>query len=174
LKTTVLLTALVVVCSAVRAADTITPLDVKLGQWETTTTTDSSGLPPIPPELLQRLTPEQRAKMEEMMKSRASAGPKTTTRKSCLKKEDLDKALSFGSDERCNRTIVTSSRSKQDIHLECAIGGGKQTGTIRVEALSSENVKGAMQMTMSGGDRTMNMNYSFNAKWIGPVCTKND
>jgi hypothetical protein len=30
----------------------VQPLDVKLGLWETTMTSDSSGMPPIPPEVL--------------------------------------------------------------------------------------------------------------------------
>jgi hypothetical protein len=173
LKTNILLGLVVFAGSALWAADTITPLDVKLGQWESTLTTESTGLPPIPPELLDRLPPEQRAKMEERLKANASKGPKTTTHKSCLKKEDLNKALSFGNEEKsCTRTIVTSNRSKQEIHMDCAIGGGKQTGTIRVEAISSENVKGSTEMTMTGAGRTMNMNSTFTAKWLGPTCSE--
>jgi len=170
-KKTFLLCSVLLAGATLWAADSITPLDVKLGQWETTMTMQTSGLPPIPDEVLQRLTPDQRAKMEERLKAMGSGSPKTTVSKSCLKKEDLDKALSFGADQKsCTRTIVTSSRSKQEIRLECAQGGGKQSGTIRVEALSSENVKGSTQMTMSSGDRTMNMNSTFSAKWIGPAC----
>ena len=155
------------------AAVTITPLDVKLGQWESTMTMEMSGMPPIPPEVLERLPPEQRAKMEERLKGNASKGPRTTVHKSCLKKEDLNKALSFGNEEKsCTRTIVTSNRSKQEIRMECAAGGGKQSGTIRIEAINSENVKGSTQMTMTAGDRTMNMNSTFTAKWIGATCTE--
>lgn len=169
---TILLSTVLLAGSVLRAADTITPLDVKLGQWETSITTETSGLPPIPQELLDRLPPEQRAKMEERMKSTGSRGPKTTVTKSCLKKEDLDKALSFGTDQKsCTRTIVTSSRSKQEIHMECTLGGGKQSGTIRVEAVSSENVKGTTQMTMTNGDRTMNSNSTFASKWLGSTCS---
>ena len=98
MKTNILLGLVVFAGSALWAADTITPLDVKLGQWESTMTSETTGLPPIPQELLDRLPPEQRAKMEERLKANASKGPKTTVNKSCLKKEDLDKALSFGSD----------------------------------------------------------------------------
>jgi hypothetical protein len=173
LKTNISLGLIVFAGSALWAADTITPLDVKLGQWESTTTVETTGLPPIPPEVLDRLTPEQRAKMEERLKANASKGPRTTSRKNCLKKEDLDKALSFGSDQKnCTRTIVTSNRSKQEIRMECTAGGGKQTGTIRVEAISSENVKGSTEMTMTGAGRTMNMNSTFTAKWLGPTCSE--
>ena len=173
MKTIISLVLVVLASAPLWAADSITPLDVKLGQWESTMTMETTGLPPIPPEVLDRLPPEQRAKMEERLKSNASKGPRTTTHKSCLKKEDLDKALQFGTQEKsCTRTIVTSNRSRQEIHMECAVGGGKQTGTIRVEAINSENVKGSTEMTMTGAGRTMNMNSSFTAKWLGPTCTE--
>jgi hypothetical protein len=113
-------------------------------------TMETTGLPPIPPEVLDRLPPEQRAKMEERLKANGSKGPRTTSHKSCLKKEDLDKA----------------------IRMECTAGGGKQSGTIRVEAVNSENVKGSTEMTMSGAGRTMNMNSTFSAKWLGPTCSE--
>jgi len=173
LKTNLSLALFVFAGSVLWAADTITPLDVKLGQWESTMTMEMTGQLPIPQEMLDRLPPEQRAKMEERLKSSGAKGPRTTTHKSCLKKEDLDKAMSFGNDQKsCTRTIITSTRSKQEIHLECAIGAGKQSGTIRVEAVNSENVKGTTEMTASAGGRTMNTNSTFTAKWVGPTCTE--
>ncbi|HTE88846.1 MAG TPA: hypothetical protein VK639_07845 [Terriglobales bacterium] len=51
------------------AADKLQPLNVKTGLWETTTTRITSGEIPIPAEMLARLTPEQRAKMEARMKA---------------------------------------------------------------------------------------------------------
>ena len=173
MKTNLSLALFVFAGSVLWAADTITPLDVKLGQWESTMTMEMTGQLPIPQEMLDRLPPEQRAKMEERLKSSGAKGPRTTTHKSCLKKEDLDKAMSFGNDQKsCTRTIITSTRSKQEIHLECAIGAGKQSGTIRVEAVNSENVKGTTEMTASAGGRTMNTNSTFTAKWVGPTCTE--
>jgi len=152
------------------AADMV-PLDVKTGLWESSMTYERSGAPPIPPDLLAKLTPEQRARMEEKMKSMPSQSQKTSVHKHCLKKEELEKPLSFGSaDKSCTETILTSSRSKQEIRVECAIGGMKQHGTIRIEALNSENVKGNVQMTATDGARTMNVNTSFSAKWIGAAC----
>src|SRR5579862_2888392 len=82
--------------AAAWAADT-TPLNVKTGEWEVTTSTESSGQLPIPEEMLNKLTPEQRARMEAAMKARGAGGPRTSVRKNCVKKEDLDKA--FGNDE---------------------------------------------------------------------------
>jgi len=81
------------------------------------------------------MTPEQRAKMEAAMR-RGGQGPQTTVRKTCVRKETLGKPS--GNDEErksCKPTMVTSSAIKQDIHMECENGGGKQTGTFKVEAV---------------------------------------
>jgi hypothetical protein len=102
-------------CGAAWAADNVQPLDVKLGLWESTTTMEHSGAPPIPAEVLARLSPEQRA-------------------------------------------------------MECGAGTMKSSGTVNIEAVGSEHVKGTVQMTMGDGTRSMKMNTAFDSKWLGPVC----
>lgn len=148
------------------------PLGVKAGQWESTVSGQTTGMPPIPDEVLNRLTPEQRAKMQAAMQMRN--GSKPTVSKSCLTKDMLDKPFNLGDEntKSCSRTMVTSSGGKQEIHIECSRESGKATGTIKVEAVDSENVKGSMQMTVTNGEHTMNMNYTFASKWIGPACSE--
>src|SRR5437868_8630402 len=85
-----------------------TPLNVKTGEWESTLTNETTGQLPVPQEMIDKMTPEQRARMEAMMKARGIQGPRTTVTKHCVKKEDLDKP--FGSDNKsCKQTLVTSS-----------------------------------------------------------------
>jgi hypothetical protein len=158
-------------CGMAWASDAIQPLNVKLGLWENTSTMERTGAPPIPEEVLARLTPEQRAKIEERAKASAQQGPKTTTRKHCVKKEDLDKAMAFGNDDKtCHRTVVASSSSKLEFRMECAAGGMKSTGNVRIETVSSEHIKGSILMTVGDGPRSMKMNSTFDSKWLGPVC----
>ena len=159
-------------CAAAWAAQP-TPLNVKTGEWESTMTNETTGQMPIPQELLDKMTPEQRAKMEAAMKARGMQGPRTIVNKHCVKKEDLDKPFA-NENKGCKQTIVTSSSSKQEVHMECEVGGGKQVGTLKLEASDSSTVKGSMQMTASNGGRTMNVNSTFSAKWLGPACTESD
>ena len=158
-------------CSTLWAAD-FRPLDVKPGEWQTTLNGQTSGMPPIPADVLAKLTPEQRAKMEAMMAGRN--GAKSTVSKGCLKKEDLDKGFNMSDKtmESCARSVVTSSGSKQEIRVDCNTNGAKTTGTVKVEAVDSENVKGSMQLAVTNGEHTMNMNYMFASRWIGPACTE--
>src|ERR1700681_4106488 len=79
-------------CAAAWAAQT-TPLNVKTGEWESTSTNETTGQLPVPQEMLDKRKPDKPAKMEAAMKARGLQGPRPTVYKNCLKKEDLDKPL---------------------------------------------------------------------------------
>jgi hypothetical protein len=171
MKINVTLGFIFLVCGEVWAADAVA-LDVKPGLWENTMTLERSGTPPIPPEILAKMTPEQRARMEERAKAMGQQGAKTTTRKHCVTKEDLAKAMAFGNDNKnCHRTILASSSSKLEARIECDMAGMKTNGTVHVEAISSEHVKGSVQMTVGEGAKAMKMNSTFDSKWLGAVCS---
>ena len=160
-------------CSAVWAAD-FRSLDVKTGQWETTVNGQTTGMPPIPDEVLNRLTPEQRAKMQAAMQ--ANSGSKASVSRHCTTSKDLEKGFNAADQaaaaNSCSRLVVTSTSSKQEIRMDCTSGGMKSSGSIKVEAVDSEHVKGSIQMTSSNDGHTMNMNYTFVSKWVGPACSE--
>lgn len=163
------------IAAAAWGADTLHPLDVKTGLWETTLTNQMNGAPAIPPDLLSRMTPEQRAKFEEAMKARAAQGAHTTTHQSCLTKDKLNQPLNLTNrPKECTYQVITSSSSKQEIQYECAIGGAKQTGTLRIEAIDSSDIKGSMRINMAAGDRTSSTMTEFTSKWLGAACSEKD
>jgi len=165
------LVLVVTASAALWAADKVQPLNVKLGLWEVTTTVTTSGQMPVPAGLLEKLTPEQRARIEERIKARPSHPMKETTNKYCLTRERLDKGVNFGEDRKsCTRTMVSSSSSKIDERLECVENGVKSEGKIEFEAIDAENVTGRIQFAATGGDRTINSTSTFNARWISPIC----
>ena len=169
MKTSVLCGLVVVASSVVWAAGQVTPLDVKLGLWETTWTGLTSGQIPLPPEALANLTPEQRARLDAAMKARAGQNNMRTNR-SCVTKEKLTRDLFSDEQKKCTRTVVTSTSRRLEMRLQCEDQGMKSVGTFKVESSSSEEAKGTMEMVTTGGGRTMNINSSFTAKWIGPDC----
>ncbi len=142
------------------------PFDVKLGLWEVTSTTDTSGTPPID---TSKLTPEQRERIEAAMKARQ--GTRTRTLRSCLTQEKLDKEL-FPADKEnasCKHVVVSSSRTVREVKLECA-GEHPMKGDIRFEALSRERVKGAARMTLGEGARAMKVDSTMSGRWLGSDC----
>ncbi len=163
------------------ATDTV-PMEVKTGEWEYTVTTQMSGMglsggqmPSIPPEQLAKMPPEQRAKVEAALKqagAMASGKPTTTTNKSCIRKEDLVNMIPKGTRQQsCKTTVVSSSRSKQELKMDCESDGSKQTGTVVVEALSADSTKFSFQMTSNQNGHAMNMTINGTSKWLGPTCT---
>lgn len=150
-------------------------LNVKPGLWETTMTTMTSGEMPIPTELLSKLTPEQRARMEEKMKANSAGKTRTLTDKSCVTKEQIDNGPVFGHEQgKCTQTVVSSTSSMVEVRLECAGDGMNSSGTMRFEALSPESIKGSGQMNANGGGHAMSIHMSVISKWLGPVCSKSD
>ena len=152
------------------AAGDVRPLNIKTGLWEVTMTSEVSGRPPIPPDVLARMTPEQRAKFEAAMKARASQGSQPKTHTNCITKEKLNKDPFSEERKSCTRTVLASTGSRMDIREVCEDQNGKREMTIRIEAPDSEHVTGSGQVTAAGGNNSMNVSMHFTGKWIGAVC----
>ena len=167
---TLVAVGVVLISSCLWAEDKLVIPNVKLGLWETTIVMQMSGLPPIPPDALARMTPEQRARMEAAMKAR-NGQPNTTTTRSCVTKEKLEKGATFGQERKnCTHSVSQSSSDKAEIKFACDEEGMKMTGTVRYDALDSEHVKGTTDVAMSGNGRTMNANSTFTSKWVSAAC----
>ena len=147
------------------------PLDVKPGLWESTVTT-LIGMPPLPPELLSKMTPEQRAKMEAARQGRGGGSSRTDSSKHCVTKETLSQMLSFGDNraQNCKKTLVSSTSTKQVIHVECTTAATPSTGDLQFEAVDRENLKGSMVMSAGPGGRGVGTKMEFTAKWLGADC----
>jgi len=157
--------------SVILADGEVKPLSIKLGLWEVTTTMTTSGQMPLPPDLMSKLTPEQRSKMEERMKAQPGGTTKTNTRKECITKEKLQNGTAFGEEKKsCTRTVVTSTGSKTDMRLQCTDQGIKTDGTFEVEALSAESVKGSAHVKTYDSSHTMNLSSTYTGKWISGTC----
>lgn len=177
-----LLLALALLAGATARADDPVPLDVKTGEWQYTVTTQMAGMPQaaqipsIPPEQLAKMPPEQRAKVEAAMKqagAMASGKPMTTTSKSCIRKEDLAKMIPKSKrDQSCKTNLVSSSRTKQEFKMDCESDGSKQTGSLVVEALSSESTKFSLQFASKESGQGMNMTINGTSKWLSATCTE--
>lgn len=163
--------ALVVLCfcsKALRADDSTTPLNVKTGLWESTTIMNMGGLPPMPQEVLDRMTPEQKAQIEAAMKAQQG---KPVTTKHCVTKDDLNRKDLFEENAKnCTRTVLTSTSSKLVMNIECVNDNMKTTGTVHLDVNSSESVTAKVEMVATGNGRTMNMSSVITAKYLGAAC----
>jgi Protein of unknown function (DUF3617) len=152
------------------AADN-TPLAVKPGLWEMTSDSEHSGAPPIPPEALAKLTPEQRQKFEAAMKG--AMGPQHHVMKHCMTQADIDKG--FEPDRmgqgKCTQNVTASTATLREGSFTCAGRGGENSsGSYHFEARSPEAVAGTWDMTMNGSGNTMKMKSTMQGKWLGGDC----
>ena len=159
----------VAILTAASIAAQHTPLNVKTGLWETTTTSSSSGMPSVD---LSSLPPERRAQVEAMMKGRQNGAPQTHTQQSCVTKEKLEKE-GFQQERRegCTQTVTTSTGTVQEVKVVCT-GEHPSTALAHFEAASPESIKGTIKVTTSagrgGGDMTININLT--GKWLAESC----
>jgi uncharacterized protein DUF3617 len=147
-------------------------LDVKLGLWESTTTSESSGLPPL---ANSGLTPEQKARLEEMMKKRQAQGPRTHVTKSCLTQEKLEREPFANAGEKgqsCTTKMLSQTRTHWQGTTVCTGNGQKREFAMNLTAVSREQVKGTIQATMSDSGHTMKVHNTIAAKWLGSDCGK--
>ena len=153
------------------AADKLTPLNIKEGLWEMTVTHSMTGMPAIPPETLAKMSPEHRARVEAAMKQSGMGGPTADVHKECVTKEKLDKQSAFSDNRKeCTRTVVNSTGSELEIKVHCEEKQSSTDATLLLEAVSSDNVKGSMQSVTNTSGRTMNMNFTFSSRYLGPAC----
>jgi Protein of unknown function (DUF3617) len=149
------------------AAQKIETLNVKPGLWEMTMTMKTSGTMPLSPELLAKLTPEQRAKMEESMKAHSGTHERTNTYKTCWTK---DKTSFDKEEQNCTRTILTSNSNKLAIKVQCSDANQRSNATMEFEAVNPENVRGTSHVVATGGGHSMNLDATYSGKWVGSAC----
>jgi len=147
------------------------PLAIKPGLWESTITVKTVGELPIPAGTLERLTPEQRARFEERMRANSAAHTNTTTDRHCVTREELEeRKLGISAGKECTPTVITSTSTIAKGKLVCEVEGMRGNATFEAEALDSEHVKGSAHGAMTGNGHTLNVEDSFNAKWLGSSC----
>ena len=155
MRTTILFGIAILCPLAALTAQEIKPFDARPGLWESTTTIEMSG----------------------MMAGRGGA-PRTTTAKSCVTRESLDKAMAFGDNSRanCTRKIVSSSSSKFEMHMDCEPDKMNMTMVmdVTVERVDAEHVKGSGTFKNTGtgpnGARTVESKVTFSNKWLSADC----
>ncbi len=145
--------------------------NIKPGLWEITSTGTSSGTPPIPDDVLARMSPDQRAKFEASMQAAMAQANAPHVVKSCITEKQLEQGPDFGGGDSksCKQTIVTQTSTAMEVHMECS-GEQKMSGTLRYQAVSSEAVSGSTDMVVTNGTKTMSSKHNMQGKWLGSDC----
>jgi Protein of unknown function (DUF3617) len=145
-------------------------LNVRLGLWEVTSTSQSTGAPAVD---LSQVPPEYRARAEAAMKAQTGQNAKPTTRRQCVTKANLEKDFfhDTNKDPSCHWTTIAHTSSLGEFTIACT-GKQKVSGHMRYEAVTPESMKGTMTMKIAMADEAnpMTSNTTLTAKWIGASC----
>jgi len=151
-------------------------LNIKPGVWEITRTSNMVGTPPIPAEVLAKMSPEQRARIEQSQQAHKNKGPTTHVDQSCITKEKLERPFDPQDDpnKHCKHTINKQTRSEQQVHFECQTesGGAHTTGDMEVHVLNPEQIKSTVKIQAGEGARGMKLNIDMTGRWLGSDCSK--
>ncbi|HEY0684229.1 MAG TPA: DUF3617 domain-containing protein [Steroidobacter sp.] len=148
-------------------------LNVKLGLWEMTSIMRFSGIPPLPKELTDKMTPEQRAKMIADLEAAAAEEPEEEVSSECITQEDLDRPFQSASSEDCKQTVVRTTRNSQEIRMVCT-GKIKGTGLFRVTTPTPETMTGDLDLTTGEGPEAFTLKGNIKGRWLGPDCGDED
>lgn len=142
-------------------------LNVKTGLWEITATTEMSGLPPLPKELLDQMSAEQRAQLESQMKQ-VGGEPTTETSRECISERDLERPFESANPDDCKQQIVKSTRTMQEVKLTCS-GEYKGGGTLRIYTPTPETMTGDLDISV-GEETPMTVKAKMKGRWLGADC----
>jgi hypothetical protein len=141
-------------------------LDVRMGLWEVSSTTQVGGQ--MPDVDTSKMTPEQKARVEEAMKG--MMGGHTNVTKTCMTREKLEKQAFMDSDRHnCKQTMNTNTRTVLESSVTCT-GENAMTAQMRIEAASPTSVKGMIKSENTMRGKTMNVNVNLTARWLGADC----
>ncbi|MFZ3341481.1 MAG: DUF3617 family protein [Terriglobales bacterium] len=149
--------------------------NAKEGLWETTVTTSGAGMQGMSADTLAKMTPEQRAMVEQVMKQRGISMDGNTIRvKSCVTKDKIAKGEAFSDNRKdsgdCTHTVVKQTASHIEAKFHCASKKGDTTeGTVNVDIVG-DGVKGVTHVTNTSDGNTRTFETNFTSKYLGPDC----
>jgi hypothetical protein len=143
-------------------------LDVKYGLWEMTNVSTIGGQ--MPTMDTSKMTPEQKAKIDEAMKQ--MMGSHTNVTKSCVTKDKVEKSVFMMPEEpgtTCSQKVTTNTRSTLDASVSCT-GERPMTGQMHLEALSPTSVRGTVKANTPTPNGAMSVSINLTGKWLGADC----
>jgi hypothetical protein len=143
-------------------------LNVKPGLWEITSVTEFSGVPPLPKELMDKLTPEQKAKMVAELKAESSK-PSRDTDRECITEKDLDRPFGSADAKNCKQTIVSTTRTSQEARIVCD-GETKGSGVLKVSTPTPETMNGTLHLKTGEGPDAFIIKGTLGGRWLSADC----
>jgi hypothetical protein len=154
----------------------------KPGLWEVQSTTQGTGMPggggggmADMNEAMSKMSPEQRAMVERMMKERGvGAGAKPHSFRYCLSKEAAEREWAPpkpDADTECTHQVSSTSSSSANFSFNCKRKDGSTVeGQGRAHDLTPESYAAEIDMKMQHDGKPMEVHTQQSGKWLGADC----
>jgi len=171
--------AVALLASAAEGDKEVVPvkLNVKLGLWEIATQANINGTPQLPDEMMAKLTPEQRARMQAAMQASMAEMTKPKLAKLCVTAEKVAKGLDIDRRERqnCQRKILSNSSSELEIQESCSESDGTSVLDQHIQLAGSllgaaEQLTGTVHYAKNSGGKAMGVDSNIKGQWLGASC----
>ncbi len=168
------LTAIGLVSSLGHAVEPQAAMNVELGLWEVTTAGAASGAPAIPEAVLQRMTPEQQAKMQQVMAQRLQGQPQKF--KECMTAEK--RSQGFGNKDedsgKCKLTITTNTPTEFQAERQCAASAGSPALSdykMHFNVTGKHHASGTIDVAITHEDgKVTTVHSAVEAQWLASDC----
>lgn len=162
--------AAVTACLAVSlGASAAEKLNVKPGLWEIDSVHQMSGVLPVSSDMRAMLTPAQIAKMQADMKAEMAKGPTRERTSECLTEKDLENPFGSDTTKECRQTIVTTSRTSQEVRFECD-GERKGSGSLKVRTTTPESMTADVEVRFGDGAEVLTIKDTMKGRWLSADC----
>ena len=147
--------------------------NIKPGLWEVTINPQVSGEIPIPEEQLAKMSPEQRARLQAMLKSNAARSATPRAYKECMTPEKIARGFDMdrGAEEAsCKRKVISSSANEVTMHDECTKPDRKSVSDVHFEIKGGTQMNGKINVVVTASGKTMTVNSTMQGKWLAANC----
>jgi hypothetical protein len=164
------------------AADTPKPtepikLNVKLGLWEIATQANISGMPPLSDDMLSKLTPDQRARMQAAMQASMADAAKPKLAKHCVTAEKVARGLDMDRHDssNCQKKIATNTASELELNESCAGADGTMVLSEHIQLSGSllggsEQMTGSVHFVKTAAGKAMTVDSTIKGQWLDASC----
>jgi hypothetical protein len=147
-------------------------LDVKPGLWEITYSGSSSGQMPLPPDVANNLTPEQRKRIEAAQQAQLERMKQPHTTQMCLTPEQVAEGFKIGpgSQPGCQDTVVSSTANAMHLREECTSTNPPRSVDVNYDAPDRQTVNSTLHVVVGSGPQAMTMDRTMHGKWLSADC----
>ena len=148
-------------------------MDVALGLWEVTAAGDTSGAPPIPQAMLERMTPEQQQRLQAAL----AKHNQPQKYKQCMTADKLEQGFARSgakgdAEDKCKTNVSTNTSSEYQAERQCTTQDDvSYDAKVHFNLSDKHTAKGTVDVVITQADgKTTTMHRTIDAQWLSADC----